>query len=190
MTRKTKTTEKSQNGQTGENKSTKKGTPKMDKQLHGERKQRKIINWKEYNESLVKRGQFTLWISDEVIEHWLHENKGIKRGRPFTYSDLAIETLLMIREFFRTTYRATEGFGHSLIALLQIDLAIPDFTSLAKRAAKLGIDIDVTKYRGPIDLVVDSTGLKVYGEGEWKVKKHGWAKHRTWRKLHLMGSVF
>ncbi len=104
----------------------------------------------------------------------------------------------MIREFFRTTYRATEGFGRSLVAMLQIELAIPDFTSLAKRAAKLGIDIDVTKYRGPIDLVVDSTGLKVYGEGECRVsrvgrldrrflcKKHGWAKHRTWRKLHLM----
>ncbi len=133
-----------------------------------------------------------------MIEHWLHENKGIKRGRPFTYSDLAIESLLMIREFFRTTYRATEGFGHSLVTLLQIELAIPDFTSLAKRAAKLGIDIDVTKYRGPIDLVVDSTGLKVYGEGECRVsrvgrldrrflcKKHGRAKHRTWRKLHLM----
>ena len=59
-------------------------------------------------------------------------------------------------------------------------------TSLAKRAVKLGIDIDVTNYHGKIDVVVDSTGLKVFGEGEWKVKKHGWAKHRTWRKLHLM----
>ncbi len=186
MTRTIKTVEKSKNSKAGKNKNAKKSTAKKDKSLHGERKPRKIINWKEYNEALVKRGQFTLWISDDVIEHWLHENKGTKRGRPFTYSDLAVETLLMIREFFRTTYRATEGFGYSLIALLQIDLAIPDFTSLQKRAAKLGIDIDVTKYRGKIDLVVDSTGLKVYGEGEWKVKKHGWAKHRTWRKLHLM----
>ena len=121
-----------------------------------------------------------------MIEHWLHANDESKVGRPFTYSDLAVESLLTIREFFRTTYRATEGFGRSLVALLRIDLAIPDFTSLAKRAAKLGIDIDVTQYRGPLDVVVDSTGLKVYGEGEWKVKKHGWAKHRTWRKLHLM----
>jgi len=176
-------TTKSQNR---ENTKTKKSTPKQDKQLHGERKPRKIINWKEYNEALVQRGNFTLWISDDVLEHWLHENKENKLGRPFTYSDLAVESLLTIREFFRTTYRATEGFGRSLATLLNADIAIPDFTSLAKRAAKLGIDIDVTKYTGKIDVVVDSTGLKVFGEGEWKVKKHGWAKHRTWRKLHLM----
>jgi hypothetical protein len=186
MTRTTKTVENSKNSKAGKNNDTKNSSPKTDQVLHGERKPRKIINWKEYNEALVRRGHFTLWISDDVIEHWLHDNGGNKVGRPFTYSDLAIETLLMIREFFRTTYRATEGFGRSLVALLQIDLAIPDFTSLAKRASKLGIDINVTKYTGKIDLVVDSTGLKVYGEGEWKVKKHGWAKHRTWRKLHLM----
>ena len=68
---------------------------------------------------------------------------------------------------------------------MQLDLAIPDYTSLCKRAAKLGIAILLTKKKGKIDIVVDSTGLKVFGEGEWKVKKHGWAKHRTWRKLHL-----
>jgi len=186
MTRTTKTTTKSQNRENTKTKVTKKSTPKKDEQLHGERKPRKIINWKEYNKALVQRGNFTLWISDDVIEHWLHENKGNKLGRPFTYSDLAVESLLTIREFFRTTYRATEGFGISLAKLLNADVAIPDFTSLAKRAAKLGIDIDVTKYHGKINVVVDSTGLKVFGEGEWKVKKHGWAKHRTWRKLHLM----
>jgi hypothetical protein len=182
MTRTTTETEKSQNSKNG----TKKSTPKKDKQAHGERKPRKIINWKEYNEALVLRGHFTLWISDDVIKCWHHKNGGNKRGRPFTYSDLAIESLLTIREFFRVTYRATEGFGRSLAGLLNVDIAIPDFTSLAKRAAKLGIDIDVTKYTGKIDLVVDSTGLKVYGEGEWKVRTHGTSKRRTWRKLHLM----
>lgn len=186
MTRTTTTTPKSQNRKVGKTKITKKPTPKKDKKLHGERKPRRIINWKEYNEALVQRGNFTLWIADDVIEHWHHENDECKVGRPFTYSDLAVESLLTIREFFRTTYRATEGFGYSLVKLMNVDIAIPDFTSLAKRAVKLGIDIDVTKYHGKIDVVVDSTGLKVYGEGEWKVKQHGWAKHRTWRKLHLM----
>ena len=186
MTRTPKSSAKCQTGKTRKTKVTKKPTPKKDEQLHGERKPRKIINWKEYNDALVQRGNFMLWISDDVIEHWLHKNEENKLGRPFTYSDLAVETLLTIREFFRTTYRATEGFGRSLAKLLNADIAIPDFTSLAKRAVKLGIDIDVTKYHGKIDVVVDSTGLKVFGEGEWKVKKHGWAKHRTWRKLHLM----
>jgi hypothetical protein len=83
---------------------TTKTTPKQDKKIHGERKPRKIINWPEYNEALVQRGQFTLWLADDVIEHWLHENKGNKLGRPFTYSNLAIEMLLTIREFFHTTY--------------------------------------------------------------------------------------
>jgi len=186
MTRTAKTTTKSQNRKNTRTKTTKKSTPKRDKQLHGERTPRKIINWNEYNDALVKRGQFTLWIADDVVQHWHHKNPGNKVGRPFTYSDLAVETLLTIREFFHTTYRATEGFGISLAKLMNVNIEIPDFTSLAKRAAKLGIDIDVTKYRGKIDVVVDSTGLKVFGEGEWKVKKHGWAKHRTWRKLHLM----
>ena len=169
-----------------ENKNYEKPAPKKDKQLHGERKPRKIINWKEYNESLVQRGNFTLWIADDVIEHWLHENSECKVGRPFTYSDLAIETFLTIREFFRTTYRATEGFGRSLANLMNVDIAIPDFTSLQKRAASLGFDIDVTKYHGKINVVVDSTGLKVFGEGEWKMRTHGKSKRRTWRKLHLM----
>jgi hypothetical protein len=197
MTRTTKTTTKSQTRKNRKTKITKKPTPKKDKQLHGERKPRKIINWHENNEALVQRGNFTLWIADDVIEHWLHENDECKVGRPFTYSDLAVESLLTIREFFRTTYRATEGFGRSLATLMNVDIAIPDFTSLAKRAVKLGIDIDVTKYHGKIDVVVDSTGLKVFGEGECRisrvgdrpplyVRQHGWAKHRTWRKLHLM----
>ena len=121
MTRTTTETKKSQNSKNG----TKKTTPKKDKQVQGERKPRKIINWKEYNEALVLRGHFTLWISDDVIECWLHKNGGNKRGRPFTYSDLAIESLLTIREFFRVTYRATEGFGRSLVKLLNVDIAIP-----------------------------------------------------------------
>lgn len=125
MTRTTKTVENSQTSKTGKNKSTKKSTPKIDEQIHGERTPRKIINWKEYHDALVKRGQFTLWINDDVIEHWHHENKEHKLGRPFTYSDLCVETLLTIREFFRTTYRATEGLGRSLVKLLNVDLAIP-----------------------------------------------------------------
>ncbi len=90
-----------------------------------------------------------------MIELWLHENRETKLGRPFTYSDLAVESLLTIHEFFRTAYRATEGFGRSFVAMLRVDLAIQDFTSPAKRAARLGIDIDVTKYHGKIDLAVD-----------------------------------
>jgi hypothetical protein len=145
----------------------------------------KITNWREYNESLVRRGSITYWFSDEVLAEWRHTNRRPRRGHPFVYSDTAIECLLSLRELFRLPYRQTEGLARSLVELMEIALDIPDYTSLAKRAATLGISLDVSRHAGPIDVVVDSTGLKVYGEGEWKVRIHGKTKHRTWRKLHL-----
>lgn len=145
----------------------------------------KITNWAKYNESLVRRGDITMWFDEDVIDQWEHENAAVKVGRPFIYSDLAIETLLMLRELFRLPYRQTEGLGRALTKLMGADVAIPHHTSLQKRAAKLEIVIKVKKASGPIDIVVDSTGLKVYGEGEWNVRKHGVGKRRTWRKLHL-----
>ena len=147
----------------------------------------KITNWTKYNESLVKRGDITFWFSDETIQQWEHPNDRIKVGHPFVYSDTAIETLLALRELFRLPYRQTEGFGRALIQLMQVDVKIPDYTSLAKRAVqmKVNISLDIKRHSGPIDVVVDSTGLKVYGEGEWKMRTHGKSKRRTWRKLHL-----
>jgi hypothetical protein len=145
----------------------------------------KITNWRKYNESLVNRGSITFWFDEETLAHWEHDNTESKVGRPFTYSDRAIEVLLVLRELFQLPYRQTEGLGRSLLSLMQIDVPVPDFTSLAKRAAKLNIDLSVTRRKGAIDIVVDSTGLKVFGDGEWKVRKYGAGKHRTWRKLHL-----
>lgn len=146
----------------------------------------KVTNWSQYNESLVRRGDVTFWFDEAVIAAWRHENAERKVGRPYVYSDLAIESLLTLRELFRLPYRQTEGFGRALAKLMQTDLAIPDFTSLAKRAAQTKIAISMDEaMTGPIDVVVDSTGLKVYGEGEWKVRQHGVGKRRTWRKLHL-----
>ena len=145
----------------------------------------KITNWRKYNESLVKRGSITFWFDEETLAHWEHDNAAVKVGRPFTFSDRAIEVLLALRELFQLPYRQTEGLGRSLLQLMQVPVLVPDFTSLAKRAAKLNIDLIVTRRSGSLHIVVDSTGLKVFGDGEWKVRKHGAGKHRTWRKLHL-----
>jgi hypothetical protein len=145
----------------------------------------RVTNWKEYNESLVRRGDVTLWFSDEALASWEHANDERKVGRPFTYSDGAIECLLTLRELFRLPYRQTEGLGRALVKLMEVEVAIPDFTSLAKRAAKLTIAHEVVPTAGPIDVVVDSTGLKVYGAGEWRSYAHQTPKRRTWRKLHL-----
>ena len=145
----------------------------------------RVTNWKEYNESLVRRGDVTLWFSEDALASWEHANQGVKVGRPFTYSDGAIECLLTLRELFRLPYRQTEGLGRALVKLLEADVAIPDFTSLAKRAAKLKISLEVIPTTGPIDVVVDSTGLKVFGAGEWRSDAYRTPKRRTWRKLHL-----
>lgn len=144
-----------------------------------------VRNWAEYNESLVARGSITLWFDEEALQAWYHTNPTCKRGHPFRYSDSTIELFLTIREVLRLPYRQTEGFIRGILELIQPGLDVPDFTSAAKRAAKLGIALPVIPRVGNIDVVLDSTGLKVFGEGEWKVRQHGPSKRRTWRKLHL-----
>jgi hypothetical protein len=144
-----------------------------------------VRNWHEYNESLVARGSITIWFSDVALANWYHENGVGKRGRPFMYSDSTMELFLMVRELLRLPYRQTEGFVRGILAMLADGLSVPDFTSAAKRAAKLGVALPVLPRRGHVDIVLDSTGLKVFGEGEWKVRQHGPSKRRTWRKLHL-----
>jgi hypothetical protein len=145
----------------------------------------KVTNWREYNESLVRRGDITLWLDDDALAAWAHANLEIKRGRPFIYSDTAIECLLMLRELFRLPYRQTEGLGRALVQLMGVDVPIPSFTLLAKRAAKLQISLGIERTKGPIDIVVDSTGLKMVGEGEWRRAAYQTCRRRTWRKLHL-----
>lgn len=145
----------------------------------------RITNWRKYNEALVNRGSLTLWLDEDAVAAWKHANDEVRRGHPFVYSDAAVECLLLLREVFRLPYRQTEGLARSLVKLLDVAVDVPDYSSLAKRAAQLSIDLQVARRGGALDLVVDATGLKVFGEGEWKVRKHGPSKRRTWRKLHV-----
>ena len=143
----------------------------------------RIRNWSDYDRALVHRGSLTLWIGDEALLQWAYEGPP-QRGAQWLYSDLAIETMLTLREVFQLTNRAVEGFVCSLFALLQVALPVPDHTTLSRRGRTL--DVRLPKQAlGPLHLVLDSSGLKVYGEGEWKVRQHGWSKRRTWRKMHL-----
>src|SRR5687768_16253176 len=107
-----------------------------------------VRNWSEYNDSLVARGSITVWFSEEALQHWYHANSTCKRGRPFKYSDSTIELFLTIRELLRLPYRQTEGFIGGILGLIQEGLAVPDFTSAAKRAAKLGISLPVLPRQG------------------------------------------
>jgi len=144
----------------------------------------KILNWSEYNKSLKNRGRITLWISDEAINSWAYTGPR-ERGGKIEYSDLAIETCLTIKQVIHLKLRQTEGFVNSLFEIMSVEKKAPDYSTLSRRAGNLQIKLKAIKQKGSIDIIVDSTGLKVYGEGEWKVRRYGWSKHRTWRKLHI-----
>lgn len=145
----------------------------------------RIRNWKEYNRALKQRGSLTIWLCDEAIENWTTEELSGGRGASPTYTDLAIETMAMIQVVYNLPGRQTQGFLQSLFSLMNLDLTAPNHSTLSRRRRHLDITVPVKKSSEPRHLVVDSTGVKVYGEGEWKVRQHGWSKRRTWRKLHL-----
>jgi len=116
----------------------------------------------------------------------IHNRKGSRqRGGQVLYSDQAIACLLMLRAVFQLPYRQTEGLGQSLMDLLEAGVTVPDYTTVCKRSAELAVSLPTSHPDEAKHIVVDSTGLKVYGEGEWKVRQHGCSKRRTWRKLHL-----
>ncbi|HMB03421.1 MAG TPA: IS5 family transposase [Isosphaeraceae bacterium] len=143
----------------------------------------RIRNWNQYNNALVRRGSLTLWVDQDTLQAWRYQGP-TQRGAQFEYSDTAIECLLTLRSVYHLTLRATEGFATSLLELMLVDLPVPDYSTLCRRAATVRITLP-KRAEGPLHLVLDSTGLKVYGEGEWKVRQHGYSKRRTWLKLHL-----
>jgi hypothetical protein len=159
----------------------------MSKKARTTRPRRKAVyhvgNWPEYDRALVKRGSLTVWVSEEVLEMWRYTGPS-QRGAQFEYSDQAIEAMLMVREVFHLTNRTTEGFMRSLFQLMQVDLSVPDHTTLSRRGKTLKVSMP-KRAQGELHLVIDSSGLKLYGEGEWKVRQHGWSKRRSWRKFHL-----
>lgn len=146
----------------------------------------RVSNWREYNKSLVNRGSLTVWFDQESVDSWYNMEHTGKRGRPQIYSDLAIQCCLTLKAVFKLPLRATQGFVCSLMQLLSLPLSVPDYSLLSIRQKTLSLQLAKTsKASGRKHLVVDSTGLKLFGEGEWKVKKHGKGKRRTWLKLHL-----
>lgn len=145
----------------------------------------KVLNWRSYNSGLKQRGSIIIWLSPEVIEQWSQKVKTGKRGREKTYSDLAILTCLTVRKVYHLALRQSEGFIRSFFDKTGIGHCVPGYTTLCRRASALGVSLNQLQTRGATDIAVDSTGLKVYGEGEWKVRKHGYSKYRTWMKLHV-----
>ena len=143
----------------------------------------RVKNWSEYDQALVQRGSITFWMSDGFEKTWLHSGEK-QRGSQFDYSDQAILVMLTVKEVFHLTNRGVEGFVRSLFRIMKINLPVPDHSTLSKRGKDLKVKLP-KKTSQSLNIVMDSTGLKIYGEGEWKVRMHGVSKRRTWRKLHL-----
>lgn len=152
----------------------------------GKKKQYRVRNWKEYNQALVDRGKAIFHITEEALSEWQSREKTGKRGKPRLYSNAAIETSLTLQQVFRLPLRQTEGVLAIILAKFGSDVSAPDYSTLCIRKKTLPVKIRVRPLsQEPIHIVVDSTGTKVYGEGEWKVRQHGWSKRRTWKKLHI-----
>ncbi len=145
----------------------------------------RIRNWQEYDTALRRRGSLTLWLSEEALQNWITQEKSGQPGASPTYTDVAVETMATLKALFHLAGRQTEGLLASVFELMRVTLPVPDHSTLSRRLGQLGVRLPLKK--GPLarHVVVDSTGVKVYGEGEWKVRQHGKVKRRTWRKLHL-----
>jgi hypothetical protein len=142
-----------------------------DRRHHIPRQHHRVTNWPEYDAALRQRGSLTVWVTEAAIAAWRAEPRTTRGGQRH-YSDLAITTALTLRAVFRLALRQTEGLIASIIRLLGLDLAIPDHSTLSRRAETLAVARPQSKAT-PMHLLVDSTGLKLYGAGEWLVEKHG-----------------
>lgn len=145
----------------------------------------KVRNWKVYNEGLINRGRIDIWIEEEELKQWNTPLRSGERGRPKKYSDSAILMCLVVKKIYHLSLRGCRGFMISVFKLMGVSLSIPSYSQISRRSAALEVPLGYPPRKGKIDIAVDSTGLKIYGEGEWKVRKHGWTKHRRWVKLHL-----
>jgi len=162
----------------------------QDRRHHIPRQRHKVTNWPAYDASLRQRGSLTVWFTDEAIAAWTAEPRTTRGGQAW-YSPLAILTALTIRAVFRLAYRQAEGLLGSVIGLLGLSLGVPDHTTLSRRAATLEVprprwpSAAAGNTPEPMHLLVDSTGLKLCGKGEWLLEKHGTVTRRSWRTLHL-----
>lgn len=154
-----------------------------DRRHHIPKQRHQVTNWREYDEALRQRGSLTVWFTPAAIAAWRAEPRTTRGGQPH-YSALAITTALTLRAVYRLALRQTEGLLGSIIRLLGLDLAVPDHSTLSRRAETLQV-LRPRSSSEPMHLIVDSTGLKLCGSGEWLVEKHGTRTRRTWRKLHI-----
>jgi hypothetical protein len=141
----------------------------------------KVENWPEYEAGLRRRGSLTLWIEDTALQRW----QTCGPGGQSRYADAAIQTSLMLRTAFKLPLRQTEGLLTSIFTLMDLTISAPDHTTVSRRAVTLPVIHPVPMPHGALHVLIDSTGLQVFGAGQWLEAKHGAKSRRKWRKLHL-----
>src|SRR5215210_3065977 len=146
----------------------------------------RVSNWPEYDRALQQRGSLTVWVTPEALAAW-HPPKTGRRGRSPQYADIVIETGHLLRLAFGRPWRQTEGLLRSLATLLGLGIGVPDHTTFSRRSPGLTLASSLAQAQrsGPVHVVIDATGLKVYGAGEWLAETHGGRGRRSWCKLHL-----
>ena len=142
----------------------------------------KTTNWSSYNDSLKRRGSLSIWFDPEMV--WVPP-PSLRRGRQENFSDAAIQACLTLKVLFGLPLRQTTGFMQSLLLLIGLDWVVPDFSTLCRRQRTLKVSLPYRGGTGPLNLLIDSTGIKAEGEGEWNARKHGGSKRRIWRKVHI-----
>ncbi len=142
----------------------------------------RTTNWSSYNAALKRRGSLLVWLDKEMT--WLAPHEG-RRGRPLVFSDAAIQFCLSIKTLFKLPLRQTAGMVASLVRMTGLDWPVPDYSTLCRRQKTLAVQVPYRRADGPLNLLVDSTGIKFLGDGEWQVRKHGIQRRRQWRKVHL-----
>jgi hypothetical protein len=152
---------------------------------HIPRQKHRVTNWRDYDTALRNRGSLTIWFTEEALAGWRAQSRKTPPGGQPHYSNLAIETALTLRAVFRLALRQSEGLIGSIMRLLEIDLPVPDHSTLSRRTGGLPDQNLPRSGTGELHLIVDSTGLQLRSGGEWLFEKHGTSKRRSWCKLHV-----
>ena len=145
----------------------------------------RIRNWRAYNRGLINRGRLTVWLDEQAIAAWRHTEPAAGPGVPRDYADLAIECALVFKSVYHLSLRAAQGFLSSVVELMKLALPIPDYSTVSRRQGALHVAVSALLRSCPRHIVIEATGLRVYGVGDWRVWKHRVCRRRTWRKLHL-----
>ncbi len=145
----------------------------------------RVRNWRTYNQALIARGGITFWVDESALAAWKHSPTSRRPGAPRIYSDTAIQCGLVVKSVYGLSLRAAQGFVSSVLSLLRLDLPVPNYSTISRRQGTLPIPIFSSSNSRPRHIVIDATGLRVYGAGEWHVHKHRGGRRRRWRKLHL-----